>query len=231
MALRSRPRLPEDLTPEQREARIAELRAKRHARRRRLAIRSALGSAALVVVLLAAGWWLLSTVGGRDFLLAQVKARLPEGTELSWTRADGPARGPITIEGVRFVSRGCPAVDGEPVAYPNCEAPRVTTFTAKRIVVDPAIRPLFGRRLRLDALDVADATLDLPDSDEPFELPTWPDALPQVAPPLALQADTIRIDRLRVTRQRAHLVDLQRVRGGVDASEGRLHVERLVVDS
>lgn len=231
MALRKRQRLPDDLTPEQREARVAEVRARRRARARKLAIRSALGSAAAIAFALVAGWWLLSTVGGRDFLLAQIKARLPEGTELSWTRAEGPARGPITLEGVRFVSRGCPAVNGEPVAYPDCDTPRVTTFTAKRIVVDPAIRPLFGRRLRLDALDVADATLDLPDADEPFELPRWPEALPQVAPPLALQADTIRIDRLRVTRQREHLVDLHRVRGGLDASEGWLHVERLVVDS
>ncbi len=231
MALRKRQRVPDNLTPEQREARIAELRAKRRARTRKLAIRSALGSVAVIVFALVVGWWLLSTVGGRDFLLAQIQARLPEGTELSWTRADGPARGPITLEGVRFVSRGCPAVDEEPVAYPDCAAPRVTTFTAKRIVVDPAIRPLFGKRLRLDALDVSDATVDLPDSDEPFKLPTWPDALPQVAPPLALRADTIRIDRLRVTRQREPVIDLRRVRGGLDASEGRVHVQRLVVDS
>jgi translocation and assembly module TamB len=232
MALRRhRDRVADDLTPEQREARIAELRARRHARRRKLAIRSALGSLGLVVFALVAGWWLLSTIGGRDFLLAQVRARLPEGTELSWARADGPLRGPITLENVRFVSRGCPAVNGRPVAYPDCEAPRVTTFTAQRIVVDPAIRPLFGRRLRLDALDVSDATLDLPDADEPFELPRWPDALPQIAPPLAMRADTIRVDRLRVTRQGAALIDLQRVRGGLDASEGRLRVERLVVDS
>jgi translocation and assembly module TamB len=231
MALRRRPRLPEDLTPEQREARIAELRARRRARRRKLAIRSALGSLGAIALAIALGWWLLSTVGGRDFLLAQVKARLPEGTELSWTKADGPVRGPITLQGVRLVSRGCPAVNEQPVAYPNCKAPRVTTFTARRIVVDPAIRPLFGKRLQLDALDVSDATLDLPNADEPFELPTWPDALPQVAPPLALQADTIRVDRLRVTRQGEHVIDLRSVRGGLDASEGRVHVEHLAVDS
>lgn len=231
MALRRRPRIPDNLTPEEREARIAELRARRKARMRKLAIRSALGSVAVIVLALVVGWWLLSTIGGRDFLLAQVRARLPAGTELSWTRAEGPLRGPITIEGVRFVARGCPAKDGEPVAYPGCAHPRVTTFTAKRIVVNPAIRPLFGRRLRLDAMDLVDATLDLPDSDEPFELPRWPDALPQVAPPLALQADTIRIDRLAITREGEHLVDLHSVRGGLDASEGELHVERLKVDS
>jgi translocation and assembly module TamB len=232
MALRwRRHRLPDDLTPEEREARIAELRARRKARMRMLAIRSALGSVAVIVLAAVLGWWLLSTLGGRDFLLAQIKARLPEGTELSWSSAEGPARGPMVLHDVRFVARGCPAVNEEPVAYPDCEHPRVTTFIAKRVLLDPAIRPLFGKRLRLDALDVSDATLDLPDADEPFELPKWPDALPQIAPPLALQADTIRIDRLRLTRQREHLIDLRSVRGGLDASTGRVHVERLAVDS
>jgi translocation and assembly module TamB len=104
-------------------------------------------------------------------------------------------------------------------------------FTARTVVVDPAIRPLLGKRLRLDALDLRDATLDLPRSDTPFELPRWPDSLPGIAPPLALQADTIRIDRLRVTRESQPLVDIRSARGGLDASAGRLHVERLVVDS
>jgi translocation and assembly module TamB len=231
MALRRRQRIPDDITPEEREARIRELRARRKARMRKLAIRSALGSIGAIVLALVLGWWLLSTVGGRDFLLAQVKARLPEGTELSWSAAEGPVRGPIVVHDLRFVSRGCPAVNEQPVAYPNCAHPRVTIFTAERLVLDPTLRPLFGKRLRLDALDVADATLDLPDSSEPFELPTWPDVLPQIAPPLALQADTIRVDRLKVTRQGAPVIDLHSVRGGLDASEGRVHVERLVVHS
>ena len=62
-------------------------------------------------------------------------------------------------------------------------------FDADTIVVDPAIRPLLGKRLRLDALDISGATLDLPRSDKPFELPEWPGVLPDIAPPLALQAD------------------------------------------
>ena len=59
-----RHRLPGDLTPEEREARIAELRARRRARMRMLAIRSAIGIAALVVLLVVVVWWLLTTFGG-----------------------------------------------------------------------------------------------------------------------------------------------------------------------
>ena len=56
--------------------RIAELRARRRARVRWLAVRSAF--TALGLLLLAAFvYWLLITIGGRDVLLAQIVARLP----------------------------------------------------------------------------------------------------------------------------------------------------------
>jgi len=90
-----------------REARIAELRARRRARARRLAIRGALGTFALS--LLAAGFlaWLLLSFSGRDLLLARIVALLPAGSELTWERAEGPAAGPLTLHGVRFVHVGC----------------------------------------------------------------------------------------------------------------------------
>ena len=75
------------------------------------------------------------------------------------------------------------------------------------------------------------ATLDLPKSDKPFELPRWPESLPQIAPPLALQADTIRVDGLRVTQQGQPMIAIRSARGGLDASTGELHVEHLRVDS
>ncbi|MEG3051054.1 MAG: translocation/assembly module TamB, partial [Thermomonas sp.] len=88
-----------------------------------------------------------------------------------------------------------------------------------------------GRTLRLDALDVRGAVLDLPRSDTPFEMPTWPDVLPKIEPPLAVQADTIRIDDLRVVQEGESVIDIRNARGGLHAASGRLHVERLRVDS
>jgi translocation and assembly module TamB len=82
------------------------------------------------------------------------------------------------------------------------------------------LRPLLGRTLRLDALDVAGARLDLPHSDEPFELPTWPDVLPQVEPPLALQADTIRIDDFSVVQEGEPLIAIRSARAGLHAAPG-----------
>lgn len=218
-------------TPEEREARIAELRARRRARLRMLALRSAIGSGALVVLLALVAYWALMTLGGRQFLLSQIVARLPAGTELTWQRAEGPAAGPMTLYGVRFMMRTCPEVAGEPVPFGRCTTPGTLTFTARRIMLDPDIRPLFGRLLRLDALEIDGATLDLPRTDEPFALPRWPGVLPQIEPPLGLQADAIVIDSLAVTTAGEPTIDIRRLRGGLDARSGRLHVERLVVDS
>ena len=232
MALRRRPRLPDDITPEERERRIAELRERRRRRLRVLAVRGAIGTMALLVLGAVLLYWLLATFGGRDFLLARIAGLLPAGTELTWSRAEGPVSGPLVVHDLRYVQRGCPDVDGEPVAYGDCETPTVLTFTARRVVLDPELTPLVGRRLRLDALDVEQATLDLPVSQEStFELPRWPEVLPRIDLPLALESDAIRVDGLRVTRAGAALIDIASIRGGLDARRGELSVSQLVVES
>ncbi|MCD9029121.1 translocation/assembly module TamB domain-containing protein [Luteimonas sp. BDR2-5] len=231
MAFR-RQHVSDDLSPEAREARIAELRARRRARLRKLAVRSALGMVLLAVLVVVLVWWLLMTLGGRDFLLGQVAMRLPAGTELTWGSAEGPASGPLTMYDVRYVQRGCPDVDGEPVAYGDCDEPTVLSFAAERVTIDPAILPLIGRRLRLDVLDIDNAVLALPPPvDTPFELPRWPESLPRIDLPLSLQADTIRIDGFRVERMGEGLIDIHTLRGGIDAQQGELQLENIVVDS
>jgi translocation and assembly module TamB len=206
------PPAPDAPTPQEREARIRELRGKRRARMRRLAIRSGIGTGVVLLLVGAFAYWLLTTVGGRNLLLAQVKARLPADASLEWSRAEGPASGPMTLHDVHFRWKKL-------------------DFVARRVVLDPALRPLLGRRLRLDAMRIEGATLDLPPSDKPFELPRWPDSLPQITVPLALQADDIRVDGLRITRQAAPLIDIRRLRGGIDAATGYLAMSRVAIDS
>lgn len=210
--LPGRRRIDPTLTPEEREERIAELRAKRRARLRFLAIRSAVLTGALAVVLIGVVYWLVSTIGGRDALLHQIVQRLPANATLTWQRAEGPASGPLTMHNVRFTHDAI-------------------VFTAQRVTVDPALLPLLGKHLRLDALQIENATLDLPSSDEPFELPRWPDALPQIAPPLALTANDIQIDGFRISADGEPTIAIRRLRGGLKATQGRLHVEHLAVDS
>ena len=217
-------------TPQDHEARIAELRARRRARLRWLAVRAVLLAGVLTFGAALLLYWLLGTIGGRDVLLAQIVARLPPGTTLTWERAEGPAAGPLVLHGVRFstprqLDAGC-----VPTETAQCARGRIA-FTARRVALDPALRPLLGRRLQLDALDIAGATLALPRDDTPFRFPRWPDALPDIAPPLALRAAAIRIDGLRVLRDGEALLDVRSARGGLDAARGALHVEHLRIDS
>ncbi|KQY55188.1 pathogenicity protein [Lysobacter sp. Root494] len=208
------------------EARIAELRAKRRARLRWLAIRSSIVAGVVTLGVAALLYWLLTTIGGRDVLLAQIRQRLPAEAELTWESAEGPASGPLVLHGLRFTY-----VLADKHGNRDPKHPRLLEFTAKRAMLDPALRPLFGRRLRLDTLQLEGATLEIPESDEPFELPRWPESLPAINPPLALQADDVRIDGLRVTQNRAPMIDVRRLRAGLDASAGELHVEKLDADT
>ena len=222
--------LPADASQDQRDAHAEELRTRRRARRRKVAIRSGLGTLAVGVLVAVLLYWLLMTIGGRDILLAQIAARLPAGSKLTWQSAEGPVSGPMTLHGVHF---SLPR-QRDPACVPTPQASCATgtiVFDAEMVSLDPAILPLLGRTLRLDALAIRGATLDLPSSDEPFELPTWPDVLPQIAPPLALQADAIRIDDFKVLQEGEPTIAIRTATGGLDAASGRLHVERLQVDS
>ena len=173
MALRRRPRLPDDITPEERERRIAELRERRRRRMRVLAVRSAIGTAALLVLGAALLYWLLATFGGRDFLLARIAGLLPAGTELTWSGAEGPASGPLVIHDLRYVQRSCPDVDGKPVAFDGCADPPCSPSPRARWCWTE-ITPLVGRRLRLDAGRQAGHARPAGDRIG-FELPTWPE--------------------------------------------------------
>src|SRR5690554_3798404 len=231
-----RRRIDPALDPEEREARIAELRERRRARLRWLAIRSGIASLALAVLVIFGAYWLLMTLGGRDFLLSQVTARLPAGSTLEWREAEGPVSGPLSLHDLRFVQMSCPDdASGEPVPYGQCDEHRILVFTAERVTIDPAVLPLLGRLLRLDVLEVENAVLALPppiEDDEPFQLPTWPDSLPQIGPlPLSLQATAIRVDDLRVIGANGPLLQIHQVRGGLNAGEGLLELEEVLVDS
>jgi len=181
-------------------------------RRRRFWIGSGLGVLGLVLIVLLAVYWLLQTVAGRDVLLAQVVARLPVGASFTWKEADGPLAGPLTLRGVDF-------------RYQDYR------FTADRVYFKADIRPLLGRKLLLDKLEISGATLNLAKSDEPFEMPSWPGSLPQIEMPLAIQADVIQVNDLRVTQLGEPLIDLHRIRGGLEMANGELRTRQLQVDS
>lgn len=178
----------------------------RHARRGGLATAILLLAGLLLLA------WLFNTVAGRDLLLARIVAALPADATLTWTAAEGPAAGPLTLRGVHFSYHG-------------------HDFRAREITLDPALQPLVWRKLRLDALSVRDARLVIAPSDEPFRLPRWPDSLPKIAPPLPIQADALEVDNLRVHYEGESLIAISALRAGIEVDAGRLHVENLRLDS
>jgi translocation and assembly module TamB len=201
-----------EMTAEERSERLVELKARRRARLRKVAIRSGVALAVLGVLLLLALYWVLQTVAGREVLLAQVVARLPAGSTLTWEKAEGPLAGPLLLHKLDF-------------RYDDLH------FSAEEAYLDPDIRPLLGRKLRLDALRLKGATLNMAKSDEPFELPRWPDVLPAIDMPLAIQADTIVVDGLRITSGGEPMVDIRKIRGGLEIATGELKTQNLKVNT
>ena len=191
---------------------VAEARARRRARLRWLAVRATALAGLLVLVLGLAFAWLLNSVGGRDVLLHQIVARLPADARLSWRSAEGPASGPMTLHGVRFAWHG-------------------TTLVADEVMLDPAVRPLLSGTLRLDALRLRGAVLSIPRSAEPFQLPAWPDSLPDIAPPMPLHAERLEVERLRVDYAGAPVLAVAQLHAGLNVRPGELHVEHLVMDT
>ena len=185
---------------------------RRFYRRRRFWAWSGVGVLGLVLVGLLAVYWLLQTVAGRDVLLAQVIARLPAGASFTWDKAEGPVAGPLTLHNVDF-------------RYNDIH------FHADRAHLEPDLRPLLGRKLLLDRLELDNATLNLAKSEEPFELPSWPDSLPQIEMPLAIQADFIQVDGLRVTTGGEPTIDIARIGGGLEIANGEFKANQLMVDS
>ncbi|MBD7954570.1 translocation/assembly module TamB [Stenotrophomonas sp. Sa5BUN4] len=185
---------------------------RRFYRRRRFWAWSGVGVLGLVLVGLLAVYWLLQTVAGRDVLLAQVIARLPAGASFTWDKAEGPVAGPLTLHNVDF-------------RYNDIH------FHADRAHLEPDLRPLLGRKLLLDRLELDNATLNLAKSEAPFELPSWPDSLPQIEMPLAIQADVIQVNGLRVTTGGEPTIDIARIGGGLEIANGEFKANQLLVDS
>lgn len=181
-------------------------------RRRRFWAWSGVGVLGAVLLALLLVYWLLQTVAGRDVLLAQVVARLPAGASLTWEKVEGPLAGPLTLHNVDF-------------RYNDIH------FHAQRAYLEPDLRPLLGRKLMLDRLELSNATLNLARSEEPFTLPSWPDSLPAIEMPLAIQADVIAVDGLRVTTASEPTIDLRRIAGGLEIANGEFKATALVVDS
>jgi translocation and assembly module TamB len=180
-------------------------------RRRRWLRRIGATGTALIVIAAVLIAWLLLTASGRDTLLGRVVRLLPAGS-LTWDRAEGSVYGPLTLYGVHYNHKG---VD----------------IRARRVLLEPSLRQLLGRRLRLNALEADDTTLDLPIDHTPQPLPSWPGSLPKFAIPFTLNIVHAHVRNLLVIREGMRVIDIAHVDGGVDLAPGVIGLRKLAVVS
>ncbi len=169
---------------------------------------------AVVTLVLAsvAGLWLLRSDGGRDWLLARVRAQLPADATLSWDRLDGTLSGPLAIEGLHYR-------DGK------------YEFRAKSLRLDYGTWPLLSGRLAIHRLRIEGAVLTLPRDDEAFKFPRWPGLLPTLRMPMTVAVAQLEVVGFKLRRESETLLVVSKATGAFTLSDGALSITRLRVDS
>jgi len=156
--------------------------------------------------------WAVRSDGGRDFLMARIAAQLPEGSSLTWSKLEGTMWNGMAIENLRYA-------DGK------------YTFAAKRVQLKNALWPLLSKRLDIETLKINDAVLGLPNDDEPFELPRWPEFLPAINLPMTIAIDDLQIVRLQIQDSRKKWLFIHKADAKLTLAKGRIDLPRLNVDS
>lgn len=156
--------------------------------------------------------WILNSNGGRDWLLARVIGLLPAGSSLEWDRMDGRLSESLDVYGLRFVHDGL-------------------RIEARHVHVEQTLWPLLSGRLRIARVEVDDATVNLAPSDEPFELPRWPEVLPALDMPVTLAVESLQVRRLSVIDEGRPWLRVNNANGRFTLANGALDLPELRIDS
>lgn len=156
--------------------------------------------------------WILNSNGGRDWLLARVIALLPAGSSLEWDRMDGRLSESLDVHGLRFVHDGL-------------------RIDARHVHVEQTLWPLLSGRLRIARVEVEDATMNLAPSDEPFELPRWPEVLPALDMPVTLVVESLQVQRLSIIDEGKPWLRVARADGRFTLGDGLLDLPELRIAS
>lgn len=197
--------------------------------RRRL-VRLGVGLVLSTILMLVVAAWLLHSERGRDVVLHRLVAQLPAGARLHWTQAEGTLAGPLRLRDVQLtlpVQR-----DADCIATPKARcAMGQFSLHMQYLRIEPALRSLLGGRLRLETLALQNVTVAVPRNDTAFSFPQWPELLPTLALPFAIQADALHLENVRILKEGQALLVLQRVRGGVELQNGSMHIAHLRIES
>lgn len=167
-----------------------------------------LGALAVTVVSI----WAIRSDSGRDFLMARIAAQLPEGSSLTWSKLEGNMWDGLAVTDLRYA-------DGKYV------------FTAQKAKIKNALWPLLSRRLDIETLIINNAVLTLPDDDEPFELPRWPEFLPAIDLPMTIAVDQLQITHLQIQDSKEKRVLVYQADAKVTLAKGKVDLPNLVLTS
>ena len=179
---------------------------------------AALGAVLLIALLALAAQWLLGSEGGRDLLLRQAVAALPEGA-LRIGQREGSVAGGLRLRDVVFED------DAMRVEIAMLEA-------------TPRLPGLDGPTLNLAALRGRGVRVQLKDAaEEPS--PPWPASLPTLDLPLALRVDALEVRDVAVmlppaagdaaSAEPTRVID--RFATAVHLQPGRLDLEAIAIDA
>ena len=160
------------------------------------------------------GFWGGETLVDERILraVARVQGLLPGSAELRWKSVEGQL-----YQGLQF----------ERLTYTDGEL----RIEAATLGFKVSLSPLLYRKLYLKQINATHVRIDLPKDDTPFELPRWPESLPTLDLPLAIQAQRIEISDIRLLREHKPVYALETLKGGLRMSSGALQLNDINAES
>jgi translocation and assembly module TamB len=158
----------------------------------------------VLLLLLAAAAWLLFTTGGARWAADLATTRF--ATQVKYARIDGTLAGELTVSDFRF--------EGDPTS---------AKIRIAKMTIDPTLRMLLSRVLRIDRASVEGLVLTLPTQEKPDE----PGGSLWVEPPLDIEVHEFAMRDARVLKGNAKLVSIRQLGVAARWTRAALVIERL----
>ncbi len=165
-----------------------------------------------LAVLAGLGYWLTHSNGGRDFVLKQAQAALPEGASLQWKSASGQL-----ANGLQF----------ERLVY----ADATQRFEAGSLEFNIKLSPLLFRQIHSDFVNAKHVRIYLAKDDTPFEFPRWPESLPALDVPVSVTLKKLHVDDVQFFKEKTLVYALNSLEGGVQLKPGALQLNNIKAQS
>jgi translocation and assembly module TamB len=158
----------------------------------------------LVFAIVAAISWVLFTTPGARWVAEQATSRF--APMVKYARIDGTIAGELTVTDFRF--------EGDPT---------VAKVRIARMTVDPTLRMLFSRVLRIDRAEVEGLVLTLPEQEKPDE----PDEPLWVEPPLEVVVKDFALRDGRIVKANEKLFSVRQLGIAARWSREAIDIDRL----